>query len=62
MRQSKKLKNISGGKMSPIENAKIKNIDHLGIVAGLIDEIGVEILLKINTDVFSVVIFKVSIR
>lgn len=27
--------------MSPIENAKIKNIDHLGIVAGLIDEIGI---------------------
>lgn len=27
--------------MSPIEKAKIKNIDHLGIVAGLIDEIGI---------------------
>ncbi|MFW9259262.1 IS1634 family transposase [Nostoc sp. CALU 546] len=27
--------------MSPIENAQIKNIDHLGIVAGLIDEIGI---------------------
>lgn len=27
--------------MSQIENAKIKNIDHLGIVAGLIDEIGI---------------------
>ncbi|MHC5746938.1 MAG: IS1634 family transposase [Nostoc sp.] len=27
--------------MSLIENAKIKNIDHLGIVAGLIDEIGI---------------------
>ncbi len=27
--------------MSPIEDAKIKNIDHLGIVAGLIDEIGI---------------------
>ncbi|OKH53933.1 hypothetical protein NIES2101_09315 [Calothrix sp. HK-06] len=27
--------------MSPISDAKIKNIDHLGIVAGLIDEIGI---------------------
>jgi transposase len=27
--------------MSSIENAKIQNIDHLGIVAGLIDEIGI---------------------
>jgi transposase len=27
--------------MSPIEDTKIKNIDHLGIVAGLIDEIGI---------------------
>jgi hypothetical protein len=27
--------------MSPIKDAKIKNIDHLGIVAGLIDEIGI---------------------
>jgi transposase len=27
--------------MSQIEDAKIKNIDHLGIVAGLIDEIGI---------------------
>ncbi|MFW9258119.1 IS1634 family transposase [Nostoc sp. CALU 546] len=27
--------------MSPIENTQIKNIDHLGIVAGLIDEIGI---------------------
>ena len=27
--------------MSPIENTEIKNIDHLGIVAGLIDEIGI---------------------
>lgn len=27
--------------MSLMENAKIKNIDHLGIVAGLIDEIGI---------------------
>ncbi|WP_143863085.1 DUF4277 domain-containing protein, partial [Nostoc linckia] len=27
--------------MSPITEAKIKNIDHLGIVAGLIDEIGI---------------------
>ncbi|BAY29008.1 transposase [Nostoc carneum NIES-2107] len=27
--------------MSQIENVKIKNIDHLGIVAGLIDEIGI---------------------
>jgi transposase len=27
--------------MSPIENVEIKNIDHLGIVAGLIDEIGI---------------------
>ncbi|MHC5914122.1 MAG: IS1634 family transposase [Nostoc sp.] len=27
--------------MSPISEAKIKNIDHLGIVAGLIDEIGI---------------------
>ncbi|MBG1262674.1 DUF4277 domain-containing protein, partial [Nostoc commune] len=27
--------------MSPISKAEIKNIDHLGIVAGLIDEIGI---------------------
>lgn len=27
--------------MSPITEAKVKNIDHLGIVAGLIDEIGI---------------------
>ena len=27
--------------MSPIENTEIKNIDHLRIVAGLIDEIGI---------------------
>lgn len=27
--------------MSPISEAKIQNIDHLGIVAGLIDEIGI---------------------
>jgi transposase len=27
--------------MSPTSDAKIKNIDHLGIVAGLIDEIGI---------------------
>ena len=27
--------------MSPIENTEIKKIDHLGIVAGLIDEIGI---------------------
>ena len=32
--------------MSPIENTKIKNIAHLGIVAGLIDEI--EIVEIIN--------------
>ena len=27
--------------MSPMENTEIKNIDHLGIVAGLIDQIGI---------------------
>ena len=27
--------------MSPIENTEIKNIEYLGIVAGLIDEIGI---------------------
>ena len=27
--------------MSPTSEVKIKNIDHLGIVAGLIDEIGI---------------------
>lgn len=27
--------------MSPTSKAEIKNIDHLGIVAGLIDEIGI---------------------
>ncbi|CCI21875.1 conserved hypothetical protein [Microcystis aeruginosa PCC 9808] len=27
--------------MSPISEVKIKNLDHLGIVAGLIDEIGI---------------------
>ncbi|MGH2412371.1 MAG: DUF4277 domain-containing protein [Microcystaceae cyanobacterium] len=27
--------------MSPISEIKVKNIDHLGIVAGLIDEIGI---------------------
>lgn len=41
VRQSKRTQKYLRVKMSPIENAKIKNIDHLGIVAGLIDEIGV---------------------
>ena len=42
MRQSKKLKNIlEVKKLSPTSKAEIKNIDHLGIVAGLIDEIGI---------------------
>jgi transposase len=42
VRQSKKLKNIlEVKKLSPTSKAKIKNIDHLGIVAGLIDEIGI---------------------
>lgn len=41
VRQSKKLKNILEVKMSPTSKAEIKNIDHLGIVAGLIDEIGI---------------------
>lgn len=27
--------------MSPLETIEIKNIDHLGIVAGIIDEIGI---------------------
>lgn len=27
--------------MSPTSKAEIKNIDHLGIVAGIIDEIGI---------------------
>ena len=27
--------------MSPIESTEIKNIEHLGIVAGLIDKIGI---------------------
>ena len=30
-----------GKKLSPTSEAEIKNIDHLGIVAGLIDEIGI---------------------
>lgn len=42
MRQSKKLKNIlEVQKLSLASEIKIKNIDHLGIVAGLIDEIGI---------------------
>jgi hypothetical protein len=28
-------------KMSALEGIQIKNIDHLGIVAGIIDEIGI---------------------
>ena len=39
-------KNISGWKISPIENTEIKNIDNLGIVAGLIDEIGIVELIN----------------
>ena len=31
---NQKAENISGWKMSPMENTKIKNIDHLWIVAG----------------------------
>lgn len=39
MRQLKKY--CRGKKLSPTSKAEIKNIDHLGIVAGLIDEIGI---------------------
>ena len=38
---NQKAENISGWKISPIENTEIKNIDNLGIVAGLFDEIGI---------------------
>lgn len=42
MRQSQKCqKYYLAKKMSPTSEIKIKNIDHLGIVAGLIDEIGI---------------------
>ncbi len=42
MRQSKKRqKYYLAQKMSLTSEIKIKNIDHLGIVAGLIDEIGI---------------------
>lgn len=42
MRQLKKLNFIVGvKKLSSTSKAEIKNIDHLGIVAGLIDEIGI---------------------
>ncbi|MEH2250470.1 hypothetical protein [Nostoc sp.] len=42
MRQLKKLKNIlEVEKLSPTSETKIKNLHHLGIVAGLIDEIGI---------------------
>ena len=42
MRQSKKRqKYYLAKKMPPTSEIKIKNIDHLGIVAGLIDEIGI---------------------
>jgi len=42
VRQSKKRqKYYLTKKMSPTSEIKIKNIDHLGIVAGLIDEIGI---------------------
>jgi transposase len=37
----KTKKYVRGKKMSPTSKAEIKNIDHLGIVAGLIDEIGI---------------------
>lgn len=40
-------------KMSPASEIKIKNIDHLGIVAGLIDEIGIVEIInsKLGIDV-----------
>lgn len=40
-------------KMSPTSEIKIKNIDHLGIVAGLIDEIGIVEIInsKLGIDV-----------
>ena len=38
---NQKAENISGWKMSPIKKTEIKNIDDLGIVAGLIHEIGI---------------------
>lgn len=42
MRQSKKRqKYYLANKMSPTSEIEIKNIDHLGIIAGLIDEIGI---------------------
>lgn len=39
--------------MSPTSETKIKNIDHLGIVAGLIDEIGIVEIInsKLGIDV-----------
>ena len=37
----KTQKYCRGKKMSPTSKAKIKNIDRLGIVAGLIDKIGI---------------------
>ncbi len=39
MKESLKIK--KKGKMSLLETIEIKNIDHLGIVAGIIDEIGI---------------------
>ena len=42
MRQLKKTqKYYLANKMSPTSEIEIKNIDHLGIIAGLIDEIGI---------------------
>jgi hypothetical protein len=38
--------------MSPITEAKVKNIDHLGIVAGLIDEIGIDKWIRICIKTF----------
>lgn len=48
----KTQKYLRGEKMSPTSVTKIKNIDHLGIVAGLIDEIGIVEIInsKLGTD------------
>lgn len=36
-------------KLSPTSEIKIKNIDHLGIVAGIIDEIGIVEIIFMKT-------------
>lgn len=50
---TKRQKSYIGQKMSLTSEIEIKNIDHLGIVAGLIDEIGIVEIInsKLGTDV-----------